>query len=84
MQTQETRRKQFVEVIATHNIDGSVQPQRITLKDSSSFEVDEVRNVKKVAMLSQFATTNRYTVVIKGKEAFLYEDYGKWFVEMKT
>lgn len=80
----QTRRKQYVNVNADHEIDGSVQPQKIVLKDGSVFKVDEVRKVSKVAALSQFATTNRYTVVIHGKETFLYEDCGKWFVLMKS
>lgn len=80
----QTRRKQYVEVNADHEIDGSVQPQKITLKDGKTFKVDEVRKVIKVATLSQFPTTNRYTVVVNGKETFLYEDGGKWFVWMKT
>ena len=80
----QTRRKQYVEVIATHYIDGSIEPQKITLCGGQTFLVDEVKKVMKVAILSEFPTTSRYTVVVKGKETFLYEDGGRWFVRMKT
>jgi hypothetical protein len=82
--TSETRRKQYVEVNADHKIDGSVEPQKIILRDRPAFIVDDVKDVTKVAVHSKFATTNRYTVVVEGKETFLYEDGGRWFVKMKT
>lgn len=83
MQNQ-TRRRQNVEVNADHDIDGNVLPQKITIKDGRVFHIDEVKKVAKVAVHSKFATTNRYTVVVEGKETFLYEDGGRWFVKMKT
>ena len=83
MQNQ-TRRRQNVEVNADHDIDGNVLPQKITIKDGRAHHIDEVKKVAKVAAISQFATTNRYTVKIKDKEAFLYEDSGKSFVLMRS
>ena len=80
----QTRRKQYVEVNADHDINGDVLPRKITLKDGKVFLVDEVPKVTKVAALSGFPTTSRYTVVIGGKETFLYEDGGKWYVHMKS
>ena len=80
----QTRRKQYVEVNVDHKIDGSIEPQRITLCGGQTFPVDEVKKVMKVAILSEFPTTTCYTVVVKGKETFLYEDGGRWFVRMKT
>lgn len=46
--------------------------------------MEDVKGVTKVKTLSTLEIANRYTVVVKGKETFLYEDCGKWFVEMKT
>ncbi len=83
MQSQ-TRRRQNVEVNADHDIEGNVVPQKITLKDGRVFHIEKVKGVAKVAILSQFATTTQYTVKIKGRETSLYEDGGKWFVEMHT
>ncbi len=80
----QTRRKQYVEVIATHHIDGSVRPQKIIIIAGPTFDVEDVKGVTKVKTVSTLEIANRYTVVVKGKETFLYEDCGKWFVEMKT
>lgn len=80
----QTRRKQYVEVIATHHIDGSVRPQQIIFAAGSIFDIEDVKGVKKVKTLSTFEIANRYTVQVKGIETFLYEDCGKWFVLMKS
>ena len=72
-----------MEVIATHHIDGSVRPQKIIIIAGPTFDVEDVKGVTKVKTLSTSEIANRYTVV-KGKETFLYEDGGRWFVEMKT
>ena len=51
---------------------------------SGDDDVEDVKGVKKVKTLSTLEIANRYTVQVKGKETFLYEDCGKWFVEMRT
>ena len=51
MQAQ-TRRKQYVEVIATHHIDGSVRPQQIIFAAGPIYDVEDVKGVKKVKTLS--------------------------------
>lgn len=80
----QTRRKQYVEVNADHDIDGNIVPRLISFTDGTAFKVKEVRKVAKVATLSALPTTSRYTIVIGEKETFLYEDGGKWYVHMKT
>ena len=83
MQSQ-TKRKQYVEVIATHHIDGSVRPQQIIFAAGPIFDVEDVKGVTKVKTTSTFEIANRYAVVVKGKETYLYEDCGKWFVLMRS
>ena len=80
----QTKRKQYVEVIATHHIDGSVRPQQIIFAAGPIYDVEDVKGVTKVKTTSTFEIANRYAVVVRGKETFLYEDCGKWFVEMKS
>ena len=67
------RRKQYVEVVATHYIDGSVRPQKIVLATGPVYEIEDSREAAR-----------RYVVKIKGKETYLYETGGRWFVEMKA
>ncbi len=78
------RRKQYVEVIATHHIDGSVRPQQIIFAAGPIFDVEDVKGVSRVKTTHTYEIANRYAVVVKGKETFLYEDCGRWFVEMKS
>lgn len=80
-----SRRKQYVKVIATHNTDGSVEPKIIILEDrSSAFIVGEVKGMTQVRPENTSKLYNRYTIAIKGKETYLYEECGKWFVQMKS
>ena len=37
------RRKQYVEVVATHYIDGSVRPQKIVLATGPVYEIEDSR-----------------------------------------
>lgn len=78
------RRKQYVEVIATHHIDGSVRPQHIIFAAGPIYDIEDVKGVTKVKTTHTFEIANRYTVVVKGKETYLYEDSGRWFVQMRT
>ena len=70
--------KQHVEVVATHYIDGSVRPQKIVLATGPVFEIEDCREAVRGK-----ARTTRYVVKIQGKETYLYETSGRWFVEMK-
>lgn len=78
-----SRRKQYVEVLATHYIDGTVRPRTIIMASGPVFEIDEVRNVTRAKTRRTGETALRYTVRIGKKETFLFCDDGRWFVEMK-
>lgn len=82
MQSQ-TRRKQYVRVIAIHLTDGTVEPQKIILEKGEEFCVDEVKDVQKITTLPPYEFANKYTVLIKGQETALYEENGRFFVKMK-
>ena len=75
------RRKQYVEVVATHYIDGGVRPQKIVLATGQVYDVEDSREASRGK-----APTTRYlrVVKIKGRETCLYEASGRWFVEMKA
>lgn len=77
------RRKQYVEVVATHYIDGSIRPQKIVLATGPVYEIKNSREVSPGKARITGELTRRYMVKIKGKETYLYETSGRWFVEMK-
>lgn len=80
----QTKRKQYVEVIATNHIDGSVRPQQIIFAAGPIYDIEDVTGPTKIKTSSTHEIANRYAVVINGQDAFLYEDCGKWFVLMKS
>lgn len=83
MQTQ-SRRKQYVEVLATHRIDGSVRPQTITFAAGPRYDIEEVKGVKLTKLYTTKEIAREYTVIIRSKQTSLFEDDGRWFVLMKS
>ena len=75
------RRKQYVEVVATHYIDGSVRPQKIVLATGPVYEIEDCREAAPGKAHSTGGLARRYVVKIKGKETYLYETSGRWFVQ---
>ena len=52
-------------------------------EDGKSYVIDRLIQVKRCAAMKVGGTGIRYTVSISGKETYLFEDEGKWFVEAK-
>ena len=73
----------YVEMVATHYIDGSVRPQKIVLATGPVFDIEDSREAApgKAGFTGELA--RRFMVKIRGKETCLYETGGRWFVEMK-
>ena len=78
------RRKQYVEVVATHYIDGGVRPQKIVLATGQVYDVEDSRETSRSKAPTTGEVARRYLVKIKGQETCLYETSGRWFVEMKA
>lgn len=78
-----SRRKQYVEVLATHYIDGTVRPRTIIMASGPTYEIDDGKTVCRAKTQRTGEVAIRYTIKIQGKETFLYNDDGRWFVEMK-
>lgn len=74
-------RKEFVKVNLTVDEDGNVRPNSIVFQKDHIFEIDRLKDVRRAAATKVGGTGIRYTVVIKGKETYLFEDDGRWFVE---
>ena len=78
------RRKQYVEVVATHHIDGSVRPQKIVLATGPMFEIEDSREAAKGKARTTGEIVRRYVVKIRGKETILYRDGERWFVNKES
>lgn len=81
-------RKVFVSVLLTVDTNGKNRPYRIKFEDdpvyeNQVFKVDKVKDVRRAASLKVGGTGIRYTVIICGKQSYLFNDENKWFVETK-
>lgn len=77
------RKKVFVEVLVRHGADGSKIPMTITFEDGRKFNIDKLCDRRRAAASKVGGTGIRYTVRINGRETYLFEDDGFWFVEAK-
>ncbi len=75
-------RKVYVDVLVLHSKDTGKIPREITYNDKS-YKID--RLIARTRAPAQIAGGHgtRYTVQIKGKQAYLFEDGNAWFVEEK-
>lgn len=76
-------RRAYVKVIARHDEQGRVRPLEVEWEDGRRFEVDRLLDVRRAAALKAGGQGLRYTVRILGKETYLFEDEGRWFVEAR-
>ncbi len=74
-------RKVYVDVIALFTSEGQVMPHRVRWEDGTVFTVDRVLDVRPAAATKAGGCGMRYTCRIRGKEAFLFLDDDRWFVE---
>ncbi|OQA50213.1 MAG: hypothetical protein BWY46_00019 [Firmicutes bacterium ADurb.Bin300] len=74
-------KKVYVGVELEVSPEGKVRPVSITYVDGITYEVDRVRQVTRAHATKVVGTGIRYSIVVKGKDTFLFEDEGKWFVE---
>jgi len=73
--------KEFVKVNLTVSEDGEVCPNSIVFQKDKIFVIDALKHVCRATATKVGGSGIRYTVVIKGKETFLFESDGRWFVE---
>ena len=72
-----------MEVLATHYIDGTVRPRTIIFADGRTYEIDDVKGSVRAEAGRSGEVALRYTIVVRGRETYLYCDSGRYFVEMK-
>ena len=84
--------KVYVGVQADFREDGVMLPREITWEDGRKFPIDRVVDIRQAASLKAGGQGDRYTVIINGRESYLYfersasltgPNIGRWFVERK-
>ena len=73
--------KTFVKVTAEHDESGQVRPLFLTWTDGRKYEIDRVTDVRQAPSLRGGGLGMRYTVKVRGKQVYLFEDEGRWFLE---
>lgn len=74
-------KKVYIEVNIKVTSEGVVRPLSIVWEDGAIYEITRVKFVTPAASLKVGGRGNRYTVIIEGKERYLFEDDRRWFVE---
>lgn len=76
-------KKVYVDVIVREDREGNKRPLTIFFENSKRYDIDRLIQIKRCAARKVGGSGIRYTVRIFGKETYLFEDDGRWFVEAK-
>ena len=79
----ESRRKRYVEVLASFDEDGSITPLSITWEDGRTFEIDQILDRRRAASLKVGGTGMRYLIRIGNATTYLFHENPRWYVEEK-
>ena len=79
--SQTTPRKIPVAVRADHKLDGSVRAIRFRAEEGESVPIDRVIDVRPAAVLKAGGQGIRYTCMVEGKQLYLFDCDGMWFLE---
>lgn len=77
-------RKAYVSVNVDADEEGTLHPRFIRWKNGLIFNIDQVLYKCRAASRKVGGGGIRYTVMIKGRESFLFHEGDKWFVEAKA
>lgn len=77
-------RRAYIKVIVEYDADGGIRPLSVEWEDGRRFEVDRLLDVRRAAATKAGGQGMRYTVRICGRETYLFEDDGRWFVEARN
>ena len=75
--------KQPVAVSVIVEKDGRVFPRKFLWKDGHTYKIDRITRVERAASTKVGGCGIRYTVMICGKETYLFNEDDRWFVEAK-
>ena len=76
-------RKAYVSVNVDIDEEGSLHPRFIRWEVGLIFQIDQVLYKCRAASKKVGGGGIRYTVMIRGKESYLFHEGDKWFVEAK-
>ena len=76
-------RKAYVSVNVDVDEEGCVHPRYIRWENGLIFQIDQILHKCRAASKKVGGGGIRYTVLIRGRESYLFQEGSKWFVEAK-
>ena len=76
-------RKAYVSVNLDVDEEGVIRPRLIRWNNAQFFQIDHILYKCRASSKKVGGGGIRYTVMIRGKESFLFHEGDKWFVEAK-
>lgn len=85
--------KVYVATTAAFDSDGRLRPTSITWENGKKYIIDKVTDVRQAAAMRAGGQGDRYTVLINGRQSYLFfergtartgPNIGRWFVERKV
>lgn len=76
-------RKAYVSVNVDVDEEGCVYPRYIRWENGLIFQIDQILYKCRAASKKVGGGGIRYTVLIRGRESYLFQEGSKWFVEAK-
>lgn len=77
-------RKAYVSVNVDIDEEGDVQPCYIRWDNGLIYQIDQILYKCRATSKKVGGGGIRYTVLIRGKESYLFQEGSKWFVEAKV
>ncbi|MBQ6174737.1 MAG: hypothetical protein IKS31_09275 [Clostridia bacterium] len=75
------QRKTYVKVRADFMPDGRLVPLMFRTEDGPTCVIDRIIDVRPAPSLKSGGQGMRYTVHVKGRQYYLFNDRGRWFAE---
>ncbi|MFI3250534.1 MAG: hypothetical protein R3Y07_06185 [Eubacteriales bacterium] len=76
--------KVYLPVHLAVNEQGTIRPLSLAWENGTIYMIDKVLDRRPAASTKVGGCGMRYTVRIQGKERYLFEEEGRWFVEGKS
>ena len=82
----------YVDVNVEFTSEGDMRPRSLVWEDGRRYEIDRVKDVRTAHASRGGGTGDRYTVLVKGRERYLYFEHcgdefaartGRWFLERR-
>lgn len=75
-------RKEYITVKLRVDTDGSIRPLSFIWLDGNRYKIDRLIHRTPAASTKVGGRGMRYTISVEGKESYLFEEDGRWFMEV--